>query len=235
MSNYAAKIDELRSIVDYRDWVCFSMIDGRGKLIVIPTLDDLLDENSGMIENSHIFEDGMWCEIIDIREYIDLVRDQEFSSLLTLVEGDTVINPAYVVQWGVLQKYSSEIAFSNKLHMMEQLFAFIDSNRACARMYPMKANVCAANVDHICTMFEKLAAGASFKDCAAVGYREIDVEDFSSFIEERIDTVDAIYDDFVKNYGDIEEEELDKEKFVSELLPRVLHEIVARSLISSIG
>lgn len=38
MNNYTAKIDKLRSIVDYRDWVCLSVIDGCGKLIVIPTL-----------------------------------------------------------------------------------------------------------------------------------------------------------------------------------------------------
>lgn len=234
MSNYAAKIDELRSIVDYRDWLCFSVIDGCGKLIVIPTLQDLLD-GEHMIENSNIFEDGMWCEIVDLREYIDLLRDQEFLSLMTLVEKDIVINPMYSAQWNTLQKYNSEIAFSDKALMMEQLFAFIDTNRCYARSYPRKANVCVAEIDRLCKMVEKVAAGASFEDCFSTGYTEIDAENFSSFIEGRVDIADAIYDDFMNNRDAIEEEELDNDKFVSELLPRVLHEIVARSLISSIG
>lgn len=234
MSNYAAKIDELRSIVDYRDWVCFSVIDGCGKLIVIPTLQDLLD-GEHMIENSNIFEDGMWCEIVDLREYIDLLRDQEFLSLMTLVEKDIVVNPMYSAQWNTLQKYNSEIAFSDKVLMMEHLFAFIDTNRCYARSYPRKADICAAEIDRLCKMVEKIAAGASFEDCLSTGYTEIDAENFSSFIEEKIDIADAVYDDFMNSRSDTEEEELDNNEFVSKLLPQVLYEIVARSLISSIG
>lgn len=136
------------------------------KLLVIPSLDQIITEDKGSNINyiHHMEDNGEHCEVKDFRTYLRTCLKQNINFLETLFSAYTIVNPLYEQFWNELISHRETIAHYSELRAVSCAFGMAKQKELSIKYYDTD-NKKFATIIRLYAFIIDYLSGKSYSDC----------------------------------------------------------------------